>query len=241
MAACLPETYLSAFQSLHLGQPSAVRYQRNALRGKSVLILGATYNNTGTALIELALAGGAANIYATAKKKNWQKLVDYGVMPLGQDCREWMSRLEGTIDLIVATNAGLREDVLELHFRALRAKGQLVYCGERPVGSDIFSGKSLQRKPGSMVCSKNKSLTKMMGQTHNYNVYEQWEKELDRCKRDLKHLLELLQLGTIKPNILDRLSLDKVAKAHVMLENKKVNGFLVCEPWMRGKKRAVFL
>jgi hypothetical protein len=35
--------------------------------------------------------------------------------------------------------------------------------------------------------------------------------------------------------------LNKVAKAQELLELKRLPGFLVCEPWMMSKKRAVYL
>jgi NADPH:quinone reductase-like Zn-dependent oxidoreductase len=239
-ASTLPETYLTAFQVLHIGQLGSIRYRDNALRGKSLLILGSMANSMGQALIELALNAGVANIYATAKKKHWPKLISYGVMPLPQEPKEWILRIEGTIDLVVATNGGVREDVTPIHFRALRETGHLVLCGRRVVGNDIPVGDWRQQQT-QLICAKNKSMMKMFNRTHSYDVFEQWDRELDTCKRDLTHLLKLLERGLLKPNVLDRIALTKVAKAHELLESKRLSGFLVCEPWLRSKKRAVYL
>jgi NADPH:quinone reductase-like Zn-dependent oxidoreductase len=239
-AACLPETYLTAFQVLHFGQVGSIRYRQNSLKGKSLLIVGSMANNMGKAIIELALKAGAANIYATAKRKHWKTLMSFGIMPLSQDPFEWISRIEGTIDLVLATSGGLREDVTQQHYKALRPNGHLILSGTRVVGNDLPVG-HWQKQQAPLMCSKNKALTRMMNQSHSYDVYEQWEKDLDTCKKDLDHLLTLLEHGGIKPTILDRIPLNKVARAHELVESKRLSGFLVCEPWMKGKKRAVYL
>lgn len=241
VVACLPETYLSAFQVLHRGQAGSKRYRENSLKGKSVLIIGAMSNNMGKAIIELALAAQAANIYATAKKKHWKTLISYGIMPLSQDAMEWSKRLEGMIDLVLAPNGSRREDILPVHFRALIPKhGQLILCGRRVVGNDIPIN-DWKTDQGTLACGKNRALTKMLNKSYAYDVYEEWQNNLELCKRDLSHLLRLLEGQTIKPDVLDRLPLNKVAKAHELLETKGLPGFLVCEPWMQSKKRAVYL
>jgi NADPH:quinone reductase-like Zn-dependent oxidoreductase len=240
-AACLPETYLAAFQVLHYGQLGSVRYRENSLKGRSILIIGAMANNMGRAIIELALSAGAGNVYATAKKKHWKTIISYGIMPLSEDPKEWILRVEGTIDLVLATNGSRREDVSKPHYRALNSSGHLILSGRRIVGNDIEVGDWRSKKQTPLICSKNKALTKMMNRTHSYDVYEQWEKDLDTCKKDLTHLLKLLERGAIQPTVLDRIALNKVPRAHELLESKRLSGFLVCEPWIRSKKRAVYV
>lgn len=238
-AACLPETYLTAFQVLHYGQAGPLRYRENSLKGKSILIIGAMANNMGKAIIELALAAGAANVYATAKKKHWKTIVSYGIMPLSQDPKDWILRVEGSIDLVLATNGGLREDVSTTHYRALNPLGHLILSGRRVVGNDIDVGSWKNKHQTPLICSN--ALAKMMNRTHDYDVYEQWGKDLDTCKKDLAHMLKMLERGALKPNVLDRIALNKVPKAHELLESKRLSGFLVCEPWIRSKRRAVYV
>lgn len=240
-AACLPETYLAAFQVLHFGQLGAIRYRANALKGKSILILGAMTNNMGKAIIELALSAGVANIYATAKKKHWKILISFGVMPLSQEVEDWILRVEGTIDFVLACNGGIREDVTPAHSRALSATGHLIMCGKRFVGNDLPVGDWRKSQQMPLMCAKNKSMTKTLNRTHLYDVFDQWEKDLETCKRDLSHLLKLLERGAIKPHVLDRIPLNKVSRAHGVIESKRLTGFLVCEPWLQSKKRAVYL
>lgn len=241
--ACLPECYLSAFQVIHMGQIGNNRYRESSMKGKSLLILGCMTNNMGKAIIELALHAGVANIYATAKKKHWKTLISYGVMPLSPDPMEWIQRVAGTMDLVLAPNGNLREDVSPVHFRALLPKyGQLIISGHRIVGNDIplEDWKRAHQAP-TLACGKNKPLQKILRNSVSYDVYEEWEKNIDLCKRDLSHLLKLLEGQSIKPEVLDRIPLNKVAKAHELLETKRLPGFLVCEPWMKSKKRAVYL
>jgi len=240
--ACLPESYLSAFQVLHMGQRGSLRYRGSSLKGKSVLILGCMTHNMGKAMIELALDAGVANIYATAKKKHWKTLISYGVMPLSSDPMEYIHRISGTIDLVLAPNGNLREDVSPVHFRALLPRnGQLIFSGHRINGNDIPINDWKRDQAPTLACGKNKALQKILGNSTTYDVYNEWEKNLDLCKRDLSHLLKLLELKVIKPEVLDRISLNKVAKAHELIETKRLPGFLVCEPWMKTKKRAVYL
>ena len=241
--ACLPECYLSAFQVLHMGQTGNNRYKESSLKGKSILILGSMTNNMGKAIIELALQAGVANIYATAKKKHWKTLISYGVMPLTTDPMEYIQRIAGTIDLVLAPNGNLREDVTPVHFKALLPRyGQLIISGHRIVGNDIpINAWKRDSQIPTLACGKNKALQKILRNSQSYDVYKAWEKNLDLCKRDLSHLLRLLERKLIKPEVLDRIPLNKVAKAHELLETKRLPGFLVCEPWMKNKKHAVYL
>eukprot|EP00934_Nitzschia_sp_Nitz4_P000401 Nitzschia sp. Nitz4//scaffold14_size191712//178624//180891//NITZ4_001753-RA/size191712-processed-gene-0.83-mRNA-1//-1//CDS//3329537017//401//frame0 len=240
-AACLTEMYLSAFQVLHYGQVGAARYTQSSLRGKSILIVGSMSNNMGVSMIELALHAGVANIYATAKKKHWKTLISFGIMPLSQEPTEWIARIEGTIDLVLAPNGGYREDVTPIHYRALKPKeGRLILSGRRMGGDDVQVG-DWEQRPQTLVCAKNKEMLKRLNRSHMYDVFEQWDNCKSMCKKDLEHLLGLLKDGHIQPRILDRVPLYKVSRAHELLDTKRLSGFLVCEPWMKRKKRAVYL
>ena len=234
--ACLPEAYLSAFQVLHMGQIGNLRYRENSLKGKSVLILGSMTNNMGKAMIELALNAGVATVYATAKKKHWKTLISYGVVPLSPDPMEWIQRIAETMDLVLAPNGNLREDVIPVHFRALRPRyGQLIISGRRIVGNDIPITEWKRDQAPTLSCGKNKALNNILRNSTSYDVYEEWETNLELCKSDLSHLLKLLERKLIEPKVLDRIPLNKVAKAQELLEMKRLPGFLVCEPWMRSK------
>jgi hypothetical protein len=40
-----------------------------------------------------------------------------------------------------------------------------------------------------------------------------------------------------KPVIVEKIPLNRVARAQDILETKKLNGFIVCEPWMASRQR----
>jgi NADPH:quinone reductase-like Zn-dependent oxidoreductase len=75
------------------------------------------------------------------------------------------------------------------------------------------------------------------GKLFFYSVFDAWEQELKQCKRDLTHLLKLLVEGSIKPYIVESITLNKVARAQDLIEGKKLSGFIICEPWIKGKKK----
>jgi NADPH:quinone reductase-like Zn-dependent oxidoreductase len=240
-AVCLAETYLSAFQVLHFGQGLGSRYRSNALKGKSILIIGVVVTTLGHAIVELALAAGIKKLYATTTPKHFPHLRGLGIIPVTIDPALWYDQLNGMIDLVLVSNAN--EEVTPEHFKVLHDRGHLIVIGQR-VGSGTSSDWEAQEhlRAKQLVCRSSKTKINMIDRTHEYNPFRQWEQDLDRSKKDLAHLVKLLERGYIKPNVLDRIPLNKVAKAQEMVEsNRHPSGFLVCEPWLRNKKRAVRL
>jgi len=217
---CLCDTYLSAFQSLHYGQIAFSRYAEKSLENKTVLIIGSIASMFGKAVMELAVDGNAAIVFATAKRKYWRMLLGLGIIPLPDDSTEWLNRVEGTVDLTLIVGVEEPSRVAAFHERALRENGRLIICG----GDE----------PKKTLSSKMRFVF--------YNVYNEWEKELEVSKRDIQHLIGLLEKEKIRPKVLDRLPLAKVADAQKLIESKaKLTGILVCEPWMKTKKRALYL
>ena len=242
-AACLAETYLSAFQVLHHGQSPGTRYRNNALKGKSILILGTVATTLGHAVVELACTAGVAKIVATSTPKHFPHLRSLGIIPVSVDPALWYDQLNGEIDLVLVTNAN--EEVVAEHFKVLNERGHLIVIGQRlgsgmPMGNGW--GKQDQFISINLACKRNKTRASMIDRTHDYNPFRQWEIDLEKSKKDLSYLVRLLEKGEIKPNVLDRIPLSKVAKAQDMVESQRhPSGFLVCEPWLRNKKRAVIL
>ncbi|CAJ1953744.1 unnamed protein product [Cylindrotheca closterium] len=218
---CLCDTYLSAFQSLHYGQIAFSRYAAKSLEGKTVLIIGSIASTFGKAVMELAVDGNAAIVFATAKRKYWRMLLGLGIIPLPDDSTEWLNRVEGTVDLALIVGMEEPSRVAAFHERALRENGRLIICG----------------------CDEPKKFAKSSERrVVVYDVYDQWGKNLEVSKRDMQHLIALLEKEKIRPKVLDRLPLAKVADAQKLIESKaKLSGILVCEPWMKTKKRALYL
>jgi NADPH:quinone reductase-like Zn-dependent oxidoreductase len=232
-AACLPETYLSAFQALHHGQNGAIRYKTNSLRGKSFLVVGPMTSNMGRALGQLGIIAGVQNLYATAKPKHYQRLTSMGILPLSQDPLDWYQRLYGKIDLIIS----LDEEVNPIYYKVLANTGEVLIMTHGDL--DLTDEQQLFERRSRLVCSRaawqNKS------RTNSYDVFEEWENNLERSKKDLTYLVQLLNERKVTPHILDRIPLTKVARAHEIIESKRLPGFIVCEPWLVSKSRAVVL
>jgi NADPH:quinone reductase-like Zn-dependent oxidoreductase len=233
-AACLTETYLSAFQVLHLGQSASMRYLSGALKGKSFLLVGNVQPNFGRAIGQLALIGGADCVYATARSKHAQKLCTFGILPVSNDPLDWCARLAGKIDVVIV----LSETLSPLHYKVLAESGQVIVMAHANGDFCLETDRS-ESKAALLVCTRNKSLSRW--QSHNYDVYLEWDRNLKRCKADLQHLVRLLQERSVLPYVLDRIPLTKVPRAHEMIELKKLPGFIVCEPWLVSKSRAVAL
>ena len=238
-AACLAETYLSAFQVLHYGQGLNTRYRHNTLKVKSTLVVGTVSTILGHAFVELAMAAGVERVFATSTPKQFPRLRSLGIIPVSIDPRLWYDHLDKAIDLVFVIDPNL--DVVPEHFKVLNDRGHLFVIGQR----DGMPMEDSNFQPTSLVCTRRKTNNNkysMIERTHEYNVFRQWSKDLDKCKKDLAHLVKLLAKGDIKPNVLDRIPLSKVAKAQDMVESQRhPGGFLVCEPWLRNKKRAVHL
>lgn len=230
--ACLAETYLAAFQVVHHGQRVGLRYKQHSLAGKSILVLGAL-SNMGRAVVELANAAGAAIVYATGKGKKTDEIQRVGAKPLSRKM-EWLPVLAGKIDLIASSSLGGESSD---YLKALKDNGAFIFMGATRKEVDIIV--SSWSQPIKLVSTSKQ--TKMENKIHAYDVYASWDNNTEGCKRDLSHLISLLEKGAIKPRVLDRVPLNKVARAHEILDSKRLQGHLVCEPWIKSMQRAVYL
>jgi len=232
-AACLAETYLTAFQTLHYGQSYGQRYRKGSLKGKSVLILGPMTTTMGRAISELSTVAAVDNVYATSKPKHFQRLTSLGILPLSHDPLQWFERLQGRIDLVISFD----EEITPLIQKILNSTGEILVVTQ--TGFDPDREQAQLNKKSKLVCQRHDGLIE--NRLHAYNVHNQWDENLVKCKKDLEHLIELLNATHVVPHILDRIPLSKVARAHEVMEVKNIPGFIVCEPWLVSKSRAVLL
>lgn len=229
-AVCLAETYLAAFQILHRGHNNRVRYRESALKGKTIMILGYGISSMTRAIAQLASHAGALKIFAMAKLKHFEQLSDLGISSVNKDSLEWWDALSGKVDIMVSN-----EEVVALHHKLLKGNGQIVVVkhGKNDGSSDTYDQKT------GIIGRRKKWLHQ--NRTWSYDVYDEWDHNVERCMLDLHHLLQLLEHKRIEPHVLDRISLGKVARAQQLLESKCLTGFVVCEPWLVAKSRAVRL
>lgn len=232
-AACLAETYLTAFQCLHYGQSPGQRYRRGSLKAKSVLILGSMSSTMGRAVSQLSTLAAVDNVYATSKPRHYQRLTSIGILPLSNDPLEWFERLQGRIDLIISFD----EEVSPLLQKIVSSNGDILVVTQS--GFDPDKEEAQFDKKSRLACGRNDG--HHTRRLHAYNAHNEWDENLNRSKKDLEHLVELLEATWIVPQILDRIPLSKVARAHEIIGVKDVPGFIVCEPWLVSKSRAVLL
>lgn len=220
LAVCLAETYLAAFQILHLKQSNRIRYQDNSLKQKTVLIIGNAASNMGRAISQLAVSAGSSQMFAMTKKKHFEDLSTLGIEPLDQDSVDSWRELSGKVDLIIL----IEMELVKAHRNLLRKNGRVVILQNGVKKHDSDCGQTRQKR-----------------KTISYDVYEEWDNDRGRCRSDLQHLIKLLEKSEIQPSILDRIALHKVARAQEIVEAKRLTGFIVCEPWLLAKSRAVRL
>lgn len=224
--ACLPEMYLSAFQALHMGQKNGARYRKTSLSGKCILVLGGA-NVLGQALIEVAVAAGSGTVYATGKERQFPAIAEAGGAPLGRDPRHWCSILAKKVDVVVGIDNSIGKSELKQEHLELLARGGRVVLMCKPDRDDSTA----------VDLEELAELSKTGRKLFHYNVFDAWEGDLKQGKRDLTHLLKLLADGLIRPKILERIPLNRVARAQDLIDGKKLNGFILCEPWIKGKKK----
>lgn len=234
-AACLAETYLTAFQCLHYNQSPGQRYRKGSQKGKSVLVLGPMSPTIGRAIAQLSTIAAFENVYATSKPRHYQRLTSIGILPLPNDPLEWFERLQGRIDVVISFD----EEVTPLVQKVLTNTGEILIVTQTGFDPDKEQAQFDSKRPAKLVCKRKEAHSK--SRLHAYNVHNEWDESLAKSKKDLEYLVELLEATWVMPHILDRIPLSKVARAHEIIEVKNVPGFIVCEPWLISKSRAVLL
>jgi NADPH:quinone reductase-like Zn-dependent oxidoreductase len=273
-AVCLVETYLTAFQALHLGQKGGLRYRDNCFQGQSILIMNG-YSPLGKALIELSRLGGASICYGLINddSKNseggesgsspddmnhrYNTLEQWGAIPLSSDPQDWLTLIGRQVDIFVTTCDPIQGEkdpnrITADHWKALKKDGQVHVVCSNPgmteleqrnliVGSQP-SNKASDVKTFRLSSCRPGGREKMADRAVYYNLFDSWEGDrVSRvtAKKDLEHLIKLLDADLIHPEIAERVPLSKIAKAQRSLEHNKVtgDGHLICAPWLREKTK----
>eukprot|EP00536_Pseudo-nitzschia_multiseries_P012916 jgi/Psemu1/309515/fgenesh1_kg.518_\ len=270
---CLAETYLEAFQSLHLGQKGGMRYREDSLEGKSILIMGG-YSPFGKAVIELCRAGGAALCYALTSddslsengrgldssfssrdlRRQYEALEQWGAIPLSNNPQDWLTLIGRQIDIFVTTHDANEDSqgknsITADHWKALKKEGQVhVVCSRPGMDEDdqrrmVFessSSKKNEAKSFRIPSCRLGGREKMADRAIYYNLFDTWGGDRSAkamTRKDLEHLVQLLEIELINPEVARRFPLSRIAKAQHMLERKKISGdgHLICSPWLIEK------
>jgi NADPH:quinone reductase-like Zn-dependent oxidoreductase len=103
--AALVSTYLPAFGALHHGREVRVRekrFLRSSFKMQKILVTGGGTSEA-DAVVKLALLGGAFRVFLVKSRKTVGKnhIGSHRVIRLNDDPKEWLSRLDGLVDVVV--------------------------------------------------------------------------------------------------------------------------------------------
>jgi NADPH:quinone reductase-like Zn-dependent oxidoreductase len=100
-AAATAYTYLLAFQTLTHGIVDPVlRYSTNLFSEKNILIMDGA-STSSQAMIQIAKSLGAQSVFATGPDSRHEILQNLGAIPLQEDPKEWIQRIEGRIHVVI--------------------------------------------------------------------------------------------------------------------------------------------
>lgn len=176
-AACLAEAYLAAFQSLQYKQSSWARYSSQSLIGKSVLVIGGM-TNVGHAVIELAIALGSMDVYATGKARHHSILSDIGATPIDRKPKLWPREVSSMMDLVIDATGDVEGDHANVsHFKALHEQGHLIFIGLRDMTDAVA-----RDWDATSTLLDTENTDDLVERTHSLEVFDNWELDLDRSK-----------------------------------------------------------
>jgi NADPH2:quinone reductase len=217
--ACLARNFMAAYQSLHRAGGSKIR------PGQKVLIIGGA-GALGQALIQLAIAAGADEVFATGKGSNAKRIIEnLGAQALGRKPGEWLPYVKGEMDIVV--DSVCVDDFVSSH-RALKRGGKLVCVGSTAVAKKSFNWNAgLDPKKRFSVIE----MASNMPSTSFYDVFSSLEMKRDIFRKDLFRLFHLVRNHEITPKVAFCVSLNEVANAHLDLEAGGIDGSIICLPF----------
>ena len=217
--ACIARNYMTAYQCLHRAGGMKIR------PGNKVLIIGGA-GALGQALIQLAIAAGADEVYATGKGSNSKRIIEnLGAQSLGRKTGEWLPYVKGQMDIVV--DSVCADDFVSSQ-RALNRTGKLV-C----VGCTAISKKSYNWNSGLDPSQRFYvvELASSMPKTSFFDIFSSLEMKRDIFRKDLFRLFHLCRNHEITPKVAFCITLNEVANAHLDLEAGGVDGTIVCLPF----------
>jgi len=188
----------------------------------------------------VASAGGAEYCYALAKEGRHEGIRHRGGIPLSMNPDQWLTLIGRQIHIlvVVADSNGLhKDDVTPAHFKAVRDDGHVIFIGPPGVNprnaNEAPSGRPLSSSspnPSRLMCKSLKG--SLLERSNFFNLFDSWGFDPKMGRRDLEHLITMLEEERIRPVVLERVPLSKVARVHSILETRSVPGFIVCAPWI---------
>ena len=213
-AATLILSWTTAYQLLHRSA--------RVTRGQRILVHGAG-GAVGQALLSLANLAGIAT-WGAAHRKYDPLIRQFGATPIDYDQNDFTHVVPGGFDVIFDS---IGEDGYRRSFAALKPGGLLVAIGYSAVA---------QAKQGMLAVFAAIARLYLWGwmpggkRTRFYSINVMRARHPEWFKQDLAYLFGLLQGGSIKPNVKERITFDQVRDAHRRLEAGGLEGKLVLCP-----------
>lgn len=212
-ATLLPNFYLTAYHLLH----TAV-----AARAGQTAVVYAAAGGCGTALVQLGrhlgltiiAVASSAEKCAFAQRQGADHVVNHGESNV-RDAVLQLTHGRGA-DLIF--NSVLGDAVLQ-DVEALGVYGRLVVYGQ---AQGLPQGDLFRKFMESGVANSTALVL--------FSLWTVMQHEPQRIVQALEELLQLLVAGRIRPQVYARLPLAEVARAHELLESRRVLGSVVVEP-----------
>eukprot|EP00571_Detonula_confervacea_P010589 CAMPEP_0172305140 /NCGR_PEP_ID=MMETSP1058-20130122/6466_1 /TAXON_ID=83371 /ORGANISM="Detonula confervacea, Strain CCMP 353" /LENGTH=740 /DNA_ID=CAMNT_0013016631 /DNA_START=79 /DNA_END=2301 /DNA_ORIENTATION=- len=225
---CLVDVYMTAYQALRVGKKDGT-----PLTDAHVLITDG-FSPVGQAAVQLAKLEGA-NVYVTTtetRQDEYMKSLGVKCLPLAPS--KWLHKLKGKMDIVIDNTCF---DTYDSSWKALNATGVLVCTGMTSIyrfqdlkgpegcGCDAFGDtRDIQAKWATMKARY------IMSQTKFHDLSESFQNDPKKYQQELKYLCFLVESGTLKPKIAERVSIEEIPDAQRYLETGKANGTIVCLP-----------
>mmetsp|Transcript_22151 Transcript_22151/g.47617 ORF Transcript_22151/g.47617 Transcript_22151/m.47617 type:complete len:733 (-) Transcript_22151:203-2401(-) len=228
-AVCLVDVYMTAYQALRVGKKDGT-----PLTDANVLITDG-FSPVGQAAVTLAKLEGA-NVYVTtteSRQDDYMKSLGVKCLPLAPS--KWLHKLKGKMDIVVDNTCF---DSYDSSWKALNSKGILICTGM----TSIYSFQDFGVGGGGCACDAFGDMRDyqakwaalkaryMMSQTKFHDLWESFQANPKKYQQELKYLCFLVESGTLKPKIAERVSIEEIPDAQRYLETGKANGTIVCLP-----------
>jgi NADPH:quinone reductase-like Zn-dependent oxidoreductase len=224
-AVTMMSIYLMAYQVLKMITLSGPTF---TLHDKKVLIIlghGRT-DPIGHALIQMCQKARAFILVTAPKSQHEYYKTVWNVVPLPVDSKEWIQMVQYRMDYVFD---GLCEDGLKTPYRALKRKNptcELVCYGCTSMLQQSESmgllGAPLRahfhRLRINLLSSMTSSSSNPVKRVQFVDIYDDNYLKDGMYKKHIRSLLQLLKLNKIKPKVIEKVPLSKVAEAQLLIE-----------------------
>ena len=216
-------SWMTAYHMLHTTKGS------EKIRPGGKLFVAGGAGSVARAVIIFARMAGC-EVYTTARKKDHEFLKSLGAIPFDYNDPDWVAKMKkavgkGGVDVALD---GVVSDLLKSTTAILGARGHLVLYGlQGMVKKDEFL-------PGlSALAVFGRAMKYMLKPKSSFTFFDisaSKGKNLDRFKKDLRRLFEMLVAGEIQPRVGHVIDLEDINEYHQKLKEGGLASKIVCKP-----------